>query len=104
MQLSLAFFLLCLPWQSYLNWKTNTKSYLPLFAMVTFMYWLYYVLPLFWEPQTISEINTPLGRELSESSITKSLWMVSLAWALGGVCRRVAFQSNCHSPGEIMFV
>ena len=90
-QLSLAFFLLCVPWQAYINWKTNTKSYLPLFAMVTFMYWLYYVVPLFWEPQTISEVSAPLGRELSQSSITESLWMVALGVSSLWIGMRVGF-------------
>src|SRR5207237_8729657 len=46
--------------------------------MIAFMYVIYYVMPLFWEPHEISEINTQAGRELSDSEMTKALLMVAL--------------------------
>ena len=48
------------------------------FSMIAFMYWLYYVLPLFWEPHTISEIYSPVGRELSDAGITRAMLMAVL--------------------------
>jgi len=75
-QFSLALFLTYVPWHSYLAWKKAEESDLPIFSMISFMYCLYYVMPLFWEPHTISELNAPLGRELSESSVTKAMLMV----------------------------
>src|SRR5439155_10637906 len=55
-QIVLALVLVYLPWRSYLTWKSSEKSDLPVFSMIGFMYWLYYVLPLFWEPHTISQL------------------------------------------------
>ena len=74
----LALFLAYVPWRSYLTWKTSEKSDLPVFSMIAFMYWLYFALPLFWEPHTISEIYSPVGRELSDAGITKAMLMAVL--------------------------
>src|SRR5437660_12149879 len=38
----------CMVWGSYRKWRTTGKTSVPLFAMIAFMYWLYYVFPLFW--------------------------------------------------------
>lgn len=59
-------------------WKSSRKSELPVFSMIAFMYCIYYVLPLFWEPPIISDVYVPVGRELSEGSVTKALLIVVL--------------------------
>jgi hypothetical protein len=74
----LALLLAYVPWRSYLTWKASEKSDLPIFSMIGFMYWLYYVLPLFWEPHTINEIYSPTGRELSNTGITLAMLMAVL--------------------------
>jgi len=80
-QILLALFLSYLPWRCYLTWKSGEKSDLPIFPMIGFMYWLYYVLPLFWEPHTISGVFAPVARDLSDASITAALVMVALGLA-----------------------
>ncbi len=81
MQVSLALLLIYLPWRSYLSWKSSEKSDLPIFSMIAFMYWLYYALPLFWEPHTINEIYSPTGHELSDTGITLAMLMAVLGVA-----------------------
>src|ERR1043165_8060038 len=43
-----AFILLCAPWGSYCQWNAVKRGDLPLFAMIGFIFWLYYGFPLFW--------------------------------------------------------
>ncbi len=74
----LALLLSYIPWRSYLSWKSSEKSDLPVFSMIALMYWLFYVVPLFWEPHTISEIYSPVSRELSDAGITKAMLMAVL--------------------------
>jgi hypothetical protein len=74
----LALLLAYIPWRSYLTWKTSEKSDLPIFSMIGFMYWLFYVVPLFWEPHTISEVYSPVSRELSDAGITSAMLMAVL--------------------------
>jgi hypothetical protein len=78
LQLALALFLISVPWHSYLAWKKREMSDLPIFAMIAFMYVIYYVVPLFWEPHEISEFNSSAGREVSEAAITTTLLMVAV--------------------------
>jgi len=77
-QLGLAMFLISVPWHSYLWWKKREKSDLPIFAMIAFMYVIYYVMPLFWEPHEIAEFNAQAGREMSDAAISTSLLMVAV--------------------------
>ena len=77
-QLALALFLVSVSWHSYQAWKKREKSDLPIFAMFAFMYVLYYVMPLFWEPHEISEFNSQAGREVSDAAITTALLMVAV--------------------------
>ncbi|HVS82077.1 MAG TPA: hypothetical protein VHE60_10125 [Pyrinomonadaceae bacterium] len=77
-EILLALLLSYIPWRSYLTWKSSEKSDLPVFSMIAFMYWLFYVVPLFWEPHTISEIYSPAGRELSDAGVTMAMLMAVL--------------------------
>lgn len=77
-QVFLAVILIYIPWHGYIAWKSSRKNDLPVFSMIAFMYWLYYVLPLFWEPHTISEIYSPVRRELSADGIAKAMLMAVL--------------------------
>ena len=77
-QLALALFLVSVSWHSYRAWRKREQSDLPIFAMISFMYVLYYVIPLFWEPHEISEFNAQAGREMSDAAISTSLLMVAV--------------------------
>src|SRR5262249_8595433 len=80
-ELLLALVLLYVPWHSYFTWKASAKDDLPVFSMIAFAYWLFYALPLFWEPHTISEIYTPVRIEISNAGVTMAMLMAVL-----GVC------------------
>ncbi len=77
-QLLLALALLYLPWRSYITWKASPKDDLPVFSMIACTYWLFYALPLFWEPHTISELYTPVHVEISDSGVTLAMLMAVL--------------------------
>jgi hypothetical protein len=81
LQFLIAFALLLLPWQDYRNWRRESPSLLPVFAMLAFMYWLYYAIPLFLEDHVFSTVNEPIGHELAADTITLAILMVLL-----GVC------------------
>src|SRR5207249_10398364 len=76
-----AFFLMIIPWGSYLYWQQGRRDRLPLFAMVSGAYWVYFALALFWGQRTFSAAAfaaiTP-----SESTITEATWMA----LVGVVC------------------
>lgn len=80
-QILIAFVMLVLPWHAYVGWRRSGRPTLPVFAMLGFMYWLYYAVPLFLEDHVFSTINEPVGHELTEGTITLALLM-----ALTGVC------------------
>jgi hypothetical protein len=80
-QVLLALLLIYLPWRSYLTWKSSESGDLPIFSMIAFMYWLYYALPLFWEPRTITEIYSPTGHEVSDVGVTLAMLMTVLGVA-----------------------
>jgi hypothetical protein len=67
--------LLYIPWISFLRWKETRKCQVPLFAMISGMYWLYFGLALFWGDL----LYTQFGRRpqpMSEASITTIMVMV----------------------------
>jgi len=82
--------LIYIPWHSYLQWVQRGEERIPVFAMVSFVYWVYYGLPLFWGDRIISDIYSPTGRELAESSILKAEIMA----ILGVLCMWVGFKFN----------
>jgi hypothetical protein len=77
-QIGLALFLAYLPWRGYLTWKASEKSDLPVFSIIGVMYWLYYALPLFWEPHTISQLYSATARELSDAGVSMAMLMAVL--------------------------
>jgi len=80
-QLLIAFLLLLLPWQTYRGWRRDGNPALPVFAMLAFMYWLYYAVPLFLEDHVFATTFEPIGHELTSDTITLALLM-----SLFGVC------------------
>src|SRR5260370_16677058 len=46
--------------------------------MIALAYWLFYALPLFWEPHTISDIYTPARIEISDAGVTMAMLMAVL--------------------------
>lgn len=74
-QFLIALALMLLPWQDYRKWRRGGIPALPVFAMLAFMYWLYYAVPLFLEDHVFSTISEPVGHELAQGTITQALLM-----------------------------
>lgn len=73
-QIAAAFILTAIPWVAYRRWLRGPREKIPLFALISAMYWIAYVIPLFW---TEHEINLIVGsHHLSEESVTESLCLV----------------------------
>ena len=76
--------LLFIPWLSYLHWCQRKNDYLPVFGMISFMYWVYYALALFWGDLTIQMARSAFGREAPPEQLTNALLMsllgVSCLW------------------------
>jgi len=77
----LAFVLLQIPWLAYLNWKRRADEKIPVFALISFLYWVYFALALFWGARTPSGVETPFEKEVPQEAVTWSLAMV-----VTGVC------------------
>lgn len=77
LQVGLALLLLALPWHSYLVWKSGARREIPLFAMVSFAYWLYYAFPLFWGDRILMS-GSGLHQVLGERWITLSIILATL--------------------------
>ncbi len=80
-QFLIALALLMIPWVSYLGWRRRLNDELPVFAMISFMYWLYYVMALFWGDLIIHVARTPLGHPASSDALTLAMSMCLL-----GIC------------------
>lgn len=72
-QAFLSYLLLVIPCFAYLRWKQQRET-LPLFALIGFMYWIYYVLVLFWGDLTIQVARAP-NRLAPTGMLTSALLM-----------------------------
>jgi hypothetical protein len=69
----LALALLQIPWTAYLVWKQRDDQRLPIFAIISLMYWIYYALALFWGSRTISGMQSAFEEDVPVEAITWSL-------------------------------
>ncbi len=72
--------ILFISWHSYRRWRETRDQELPFFAMLAFMYWLYYAVQLFWGSLTVS-VSYSAGRVVEPERIRDAVLM-----ALLGVC------------------
>jgi O-antigen polysaccharide polymerase Wzy len=79
-QEALAFFLCWMPWTSYRRWLHGKRDSIPLFALLSSMFWLAYAVPLFWAQHVVTGV---FGRRvLTEAFITQAM----LLGVMGVVC------------------
>jgi hypothetical protein len=83
LQLLAAVILSTIPWVAYQEWRRGPKEKIPLFALISAMYWIAYVIPLFWMEHAITLLAG--GHQLSEDSITRSLYLVIFGLAALGI-------------------
>ena len=89
LQGTVSLILLLIPWSLYCAWKRGNKSSLPVLSLITFMYWLYYVLPLYGGDITEVELWA-INRELSSTAISEAIVFVLMGvtvLVLGKKCR-----------------
>jgi hypothetical protein len=72
-----AFLLLFIPWVGFLRWRQASTAVVPLFPLITFMYWLFYALPLFWGDR--DDLGAGSRRfHLSDQAATDSMMLAGL--------------------------
>jgi hypothetical protein len=79
----LSAFVLCwIPWASAQHWYRGDRESLPLFALISAMYWLGFAVPLFWGGRTIDLVNGThfLSRESIEQSVLLALIGMVALW------------------------
>lgn len=67
--------LLLMPSHAYYKWRTGKREGLPLFAMITIIYWLYYAFPLFWGERDVLQVDIN-NKTVSPEAVTESMVMV----------------------------
>jgi len=94
-QAAAAFVLAWIPWISYQKWSKGERRDVPLFVSVAGMFWLAYAIPLFLGEHSITSVIYG-GRQLSEDSITLSLYLavfgvlaIAVGMEVAGDSRRV---------------
>jgi hypothetical protein len=67
-----ALVLLCAPWGSYCKWRARKQTDVPLYSMITFIYWLYYAFPLFWGDRLAVNLWSS-GMTISDGAVTGAM-------------------------------
>jgi hypothetical protein len=82
-QMIAAFILCWIPWSAYQKWSCGSREGIPLFFLISAMYWVSYALPLFWLRHDVKLIT---GEHLlSEEAITGALFLAVLGVAALGI-------------------
>ena len=89
-QLIVAFFLLLLPWRSYVIWREGGREELPIYAMLGAMFWLAYGVPLFLEEHSLFIFFQPQTHHVPEDAVTAALLMA----LVGMVCLWLGMKSG----------
>jgi hypothetical protein len=87
-QIAAAFILGAIPWVAYQKWLHGPREKIPLFVLISAMYWIAYVIPLFWTKHEINLVGG--GHQLSGDSITGSLCLVVFGLAALGIGMKAA--------------
>jgi hypothetical protein len=101
LQGAVAYLLLFVPWWSYSVWKREGQTQLPFFAIVAFMYWLFYAVPLFWGDRV--RPSSGIAQLVSDGTITQTMLMALLGvgalWL--GMRSRLGARFALHSRRDI---
>jgi hypothetical protein len=91
-QVIAAFILSWIPWAAYREWVRGTRETIPLFALISAVYWLAYAVPLFWLKHGIHLVTGK--HQISENAITQSLYLV--VFGLGALKIGMAAAGRLH--------
>lgn len=83
LQLIAAFLLCWVPWAAYRKWSRGSREGIPLFFLISAMYWVNYALPAFWLRHEVKLITGQ--HQLAEEAITGALFLAVLGVAALGV-------------------
>lgn len=72
-----AFIMLMMPWVTLRKWRQLKETEVPLFSMITGIFWLYYTLPLFWGDR-FSTSSLKTGLEVADETVTASILLALL--------------------------
>ena len=91
------FALLAIPWWSFALWKKVATTTVPLFAILAFMHWVYFAVPLFFG----ARVMPVTGAAISDSTLDRVL----LSAVLGVVCLGLGMNTRIvrHLP-EICYL
>lgn len=78
LQAGCAFFMLLVPWYLYKLWLIRREEEIPLSSMISFMFWVYYGLPLFWGNRYVSDVGSSAGKIVSDQAVTLTMLMAVL--------------------------
>ncbi len=88
-----AVFLAVAPWRSFLAWRRRPDLALPLFALISFVYWLYFGFALFWGEYSI------LMWQILEIDLTQRAIDLSMQLAVLGVaCLGLGMSARLTGP------
>lgn len=90
LQAAAAFILLCIPCWSYVLWRKSGRDVLPVYSLISGMYWLYFALPLFWGDRRALDWRNP-WRTVGDAAVTQSLFLVLLGLTAMWAGMRVGF-------------
>jgi len=93
LQVIASFIMVLMPWASYQRWRKVKQTEVPLFSMISGMYWLYYVLPLFWGDRlAVSAFKQ--GLEITDEAITTSILLAAIGVVAFWLGMRTGFGRN----------
>ncbi len=72
--------LLAFAWMSYYQWRMAGERYLPLFSIVSFMFWIYYALALFWGTRKTYTARAEISDSLIEQAMLLAVVGVVCLW------------------------
>lgn len=72
-----ALVLLSITWGSYCKWRARKQGDVPLFSMISFMFWVYYAFPLLWGDR-FSVATWSSGETVPDEAITGAMLMAVL--------------------------
>lgn len=78
LQAACALFLALVAWSSYRRWVKSGEYDLPFPAMISFMFWTYYSLPLFWGDRYVSDVGSSAGKIVTDQTVTLTMLMAVL--------------------------
>jgi hypothetical protein len=96
-QAVMAFLILYLPSHAFVQWKREQRAGIPIFSLVTFIYWQCFVLPLFWGDRSSLRWWGP-RQALDERAVTEAMAVALVGIASLGLGARCGIAGRWIPP------